>query len=184
MNKTLTYISLLLLSISIYACGLKNASETSEEIVESVKIDTTAINDLEPITTLVSVSDEPLITYRRTYCFGMCPVFKSSISQDGVISYEGVNFVDNMDHYEATLSAAQKDSIIQRIYEVNYFELDSSYDNDYLMDVPSIITSVNFEGKSREILDRYEGPKELKKLYKELDDIFATLEWKPATEIE
>lgn len=192
MNRIFTYISLLLLSISINACGLKNASESSEEIVEEIvegiKIDTSLILDnlqlIDPVEELVSVTSEPLITYRRTYCFGMCPVFKSSISQEGLVSYEGINFVDKIGKYEAMLAAAQIDSIIQRIHNVNFFGLDSIYDNEYVMDLPSIISSVNLERKFHSILDRYEGPKELKKLYKELDDTFAALEWKPANEIE
>ena len=72
----------------------------------------------------------------------MCPVFKSSISQEGLVSYEGINFVDKMGKYEAMLTAAQIDSIIQRIHDVNYFALDSIYDNEYVMDLPSIISSV------------------------------------------
>ncbi len=188
MNRPFTYISLLLLWISINACGLKNASESSKEIVEGINIDTSLILEnlqlIDPEDELVSVISEPLITYRRTYCFGMCPVFKSSISQEGLVSYEGINFVDKMGKYEAMLATAQIDSIIQRIHDVNYFGLDSIYDNEYVMDLPSIISSVNLERKSHSIQDRYEGPKELKKLYKELDDTFAALEWKPANEIE
>ena len=89
-----------------------------------------------------------------------------------------------MGKYEAMLTAAQKDSIIQRIHDVNYFSLDSIYDNEYVMDLPSVISSVNLERKSHKVLDRYESPRELNKLYKELDDTFATLEWKPAIETE
>ncbi|MEZ7942060.1 MAG: DUF6438 domain-containing protein [Flavobacteriales bacterium] len=188
MNKTLSYISLFLLALTIHACGLKNASESSEEIVEGIKIDTSLTLEnlqlIDSVDELVSVTSEPLLTYRRTYCFGMCPVFKSSISQEGLVSYEGINFVDKMGKYEAMLTAAQIDSIIQRIHDVNYFALDSIYDNEYVMDLPSIISSVNLERKSHNILDRYESPRELKKLYKELDDTFATLEWKPAIETE
>ena len=177
-----------MLALTIHACGLKNASETSDEIVEGVKIDTSlTLENLELIDSvnqLVSVTSEPLITYSRSYCFGMCPVFNSSISQDGKVSYEGINFVDKMGKHEALISASQKDSIIQKVLDINYFELDSAYDNEFIMDIPSVKTSVNMEGNSHNVLDRYQSPKELKKLYKVLDDIFATLEWEPAINME
>lgn len=185
MDRAFTYISLLLLSISIHACGLKTASKKSDKIVQAVQLDSLlALEELYSPSVFILVTPKPLITYSRTYCFGMCPVFKSSISQEGLVSYEGINFVDKMGKYEAMLTAAQKDSIIQRIHDVNYFSLDSIYDNEYVMDLPSVISSVNLERKSHKILDRYESPQELKILYKELDDTFATLEWKPAIETE
>ncbi len=173
----------LLFIMALAACnGQKEAvvSEASEELDSAVQnTDSTLViigEEAEEIEEPVK-DNKPFLTYSRTYCFGMCPVFKSSVSQDGVVEYEGINFVDNMGDYTAQLTEEQMNSIREKLMEVNYFELDSVYDNEYVMDLPAVITSASIDGKSNSVLDRYDGPKEIKPLYSFLDELFKQVDW-------
>jgi len=125
---------------------------------------------------------KPFLTYSRSYCFGMCPVFNSKIFIDGTVEYEGINFVDNMGKFTGKLSQINLDSLKSKLLEISYFQLDSIYDNPNVMDIPSVITSANLDGKNQKVFDRWKAPKPLKTLYKMLDDIYTHIEWSPATE--
>jgi Domain of unknown function (DUF6438) len=48
---------------------------------------------LECACTAVAQQPEPLVTLRRTACYGTCPVYSLEIFADGFIRYVGVNFV-------------------------------------------------------------------------------------------
>ncbi len=127
----------------------------------------------------VKPTDKPdiFLTYERSYCFGMCPVFKSEIMHDGTVNYEGINFVDNMGNHSAVISTSDLDLIKVKLEEINYFDLDSIYNNLNVMDMPSVTTSVYWDGNAQKVFDRFEAPKELRTLYSLLDEIYGRLEW-------
>ena len=48
-----------------------------------------------------------------------------------------------------------------------------------MTDIPSVITEVNLDNKKHRIVDRLNGPRDLKKIYSLIDSVYANvLEWK------
>lgn len=170
---------------TLNGCSLfKNSEDYSDqtpiEVVPDAEMITdegVELNEIEEVSE--EAESEFLISYERGYCFGMCPVFKSEIKSDGSATYEGINFVDNMGLHRGSLTKENCDKIIEKLKEINYFQLDSAYDNPAVMDIPSVTTSAALNGETHTVFDRWQAPKEIKSLYQLLDSIYLTVEWTP-----
>jgi hypothetical protein len=66
--------------------------------------------------------------------------------------------------------------------EIGFFELEASYDNRLVMDLPSTTTVLTSGGQQKSVLNRYDGPKELAQLYDVLDKIIEDVKWKQDTD--
>ena len=124
--------------------------------------------------------DEVVITLERTVCFGACPEYKLTICGSGTVEYEGIRFVK----IEGTRTIAiSKDKIRQLVSEFNridYFSLDDSYEEFMATDMPSAITSLTVDGKTKTVR-HYHGdfsaPKELAELDDKIDEIVNSNQW-------
>ncbi|NNC83857.1 MAG: hypothetical protein HKN79_09775 [Flavobacteriales bacterium] len=123
--------------------------------------------------------DSLLLQFERRPCFGRCPVYKIKVFESGYTTYEGVNFVEYMGYYQARLSAAEIASIYQMVAEADYFSLNDRYDNENIMDLPSMIFRVQAMGKDKRIVARYEIPDELNRFAEQIDQLFADTDWHP-----
>jgi len=189
MHKTLIYSTLFFCVAIIYSCQSTKGKEstTVDEVEVSLEIDEELQTGNETIDTLIIEEDlinEVFLTYSRGYCFGMCPVFNSTILTDGTVHYEGINFVDVMGKNMSQINTADLKLIKDKLKEINYFELDSIYDNEMVTDLPSVKTSATLADRSNSVMDRYKAPKELNQLYNLLDNLFSQLEWTPVSETE
>lgn len=126
--------------------------------------------------------EHPLIRYVRTPCFGTCPSFELVAYSTGRITYDGKNFVDNVGLFSGKWTPEEIGSVFAIAKEINYFELLNSYNNKLVMDLPSVTTELWDGSEMKSILNRYQGPEELRKLYEVLDNIIANTTWTPASE--
>lgn len=124
-----------------------------------------------------SSQDSLLIAYSRTHCFGMCPVFDCLIYESGYALYRGINFVDFIGYYHTQFDRTALQKILHVAEEIGYFGMEDEYNNQYITDLPSIITTIRTDNGFKRILNRYEGPSMLAKLYSELDQLLAPVEW-------
>lgn len=144
--------------------GRKNTVPTIEEVaVETPE---------EVVSDTVEVMDGPVVYYERTHCFGTCPVFRFSASQDGACEYEGINFVDRIGKHQGTIDPQKVKAIETLATSMNYFSLDSIYDDEFLMDLPAVITII----RGKTVINRFRGPK-LNDLYASLDSLIEEVEW-------
>lgn len=119
----------------------------------------------------------PVITMKRTACYGTCPQYIITIYKDGKTIYEGINFVDKIGRYQSYLTQKDVKNILTNIDEVSFFELDDYYDSP-ITDVPSVILKVDTHNKTHKVIDRFNGPKSLKNIYKLIDySIDCIIEW-------
>jgi hypothetical protein len=144
--------------------GRKNTVPVAEETAPVVTEEIVVEKD--------SVATEPVIYYERTHCFGTCPVFRFTASSDGACAYEGINFVDRIGKHIGSVEPAKVQAIAALANAMNYFSLDTLYDDQYLMDLPAVITII--EGKT--VVNRYRGP-DLKALYASLDALIEEVQW-------
>lgn len=114
-----------------------------------------------------------VISLERTPCFGTCPVYKVSIHSDGKIEYSGKDFSNPKGEYETYIPLTDVEVLRKAIIEANFVNLADTYDNMYISDLPSVITTLTVEGKQvKSIKNRYNPPPQLVKLEVLIDNIW------------
>ena len=109
-----------------------------------------------------------LLSMERTACYGTCPQYIISIYNNGLIKYEGQMFVEKIGCFYSTLSEDVVKDIKFALNDVQFFEFKNIY-TATVTDVPSVILEVNLSSKNHKVIDRFNGPEELKKLQKFVD---------------
>ena len=111
-----------------------------------------------------------LLSMQRTACYGTCPQYTISIYNNGLIKYEGKMFVDKIGCFYSTLSQDLIEDIKFALNEIQFLEFENIYTAS-VTDVPSVILEVNMSSKNHKVIDRFNGPEELKKIQKFIDVI-------------
>ena len=120
------------------------------------------------------------IMLERTECFSTCPVYKLTIYGDGRVVYEGIRFVQVEGIIKATISEDKIKQLVLEFKRLDYFSLDSSYEEFNATDMPSAITSYTVNGKTKTVR-HYHGdfsaPKQLTQLENRIDKIVGSEPW-------
>ena len=179
----------LVLIIGLTSCSKfgkfkKRSSDTAvavvEEEVENVVDETgSEMAPTDPIQ--VQPTDSLFMSYERTPCHGRCPIFKIRLYQSGYVTYEGINFVDYMGYYKSRVDEARMEKFRSKIDEIGYFDLEDAYDDEKLMDLPSMIFHVNDAGLQKKILARYQTPEKLTAFGLFIEQEFKDTKWVPVT---
>ncbi len=164
----------LVVLLSVFTLACANKRKANESASEQQDVSTAAPFDSNDDLAEAAPTSGPYVYYERTHCFGTCPVFVFTMNYDGTCFYEGRNFVDRIGNYSAQASDALAGRIYETAQRLNYFELDSLYDEPMVMDLPSVITRID----GKEVVMRINGP-DLRALYTLLDDAIEELEWEP-----
>ncbi|MFN8698786.1 MAG: DUF6438 domain-containing protein [Flavobacteriales bacterium] len=123
--------------------------------------------------------DSLLVSYSRTPCFGMCPVFDCMIFKSGYAIYRGRNFVNYIGFYYTQMDKTALQHIPEIAERIGYFNLEDVYDNPNVTDLPSVTTVMVGPKGRKTVMKRYGGPKQLEELYQELDILIQQAIWKP-----
>ncbi len=139
-----------------------------------------------------SIPKDALITLSRTACFGYCPTYKLTISADGSVTFEGVDYVKTKGIVKSRISRKQLQQLISEFKKLNYFSLRNQYQSEedgcstVWTDYPSATTSIRLNGKSKSVLHYYGChkdpgnamyPKGLTELETRIDRIVGTERW-------
>ena len=149
--------------------------------IEAEKAEKEAAAEAAPIPPAVLIQDSLLFQFERRPCFGRCPVYKIKIYESGYTTYDGVNFVDYMGYFQHRLEPSEIAMIYKLIADADFFELEDSYDNENIMDLPSMTFRARAMGQDKRIVARYEIPEALTNLASQIDDMFENTEWKPVS---
>lgn len=125
-------------------------------------------------------SDTCIITFEKTPCFGHCPIFKLSIYESGYAVFRGVKNTEPIGYFQGQVTAAQIKRIEQIAHKIGFYEMEDVYDGQ-VTDLPSTIYMINIS-KKKDVLNRYQGPPELKQLGDALDSIIKSVSWKKLEE--
>ena len=128
---------------------------------------------------------DAVITLERTSCYGACPVYKITISGDGRVEYEGRSFVRVVGKREAKIDPAAVKKLIQQFEAIHYFELQDKYETiknpdgteTMISDMPTTLTSLSLNGKSKKIEAYYGVPDELEELERMIDEVAGSKRW-------
>lgn len=139
-----------------------------------------------------SIPKDVVITLTRTSCFGYCPSYKLTISADGMVSFEGRDYVKTKGTIKSRISRKQLQQLISEFKKLNYFSLRDTYQSEedgcstVWTDYPSATTSIRLNGKTKSILHYYGChkdpgnamyPKGLTELESKIDEIVGTERW-------
>jgi hypothetical protein len=123
--------------------------------------------------------DKVVITLERTVCFGPCPVYSITIHGDGVVDYEGIEYVKVKGRQSYTIPKKSVRELVDEFYRINYFSLDKEYvsiknpdgTETTVTDLPSCDTSITIGGKTKGVHDYVGGPKSLEQLERKIDQV-------------
>ncbi|MGB6036948.1 MAG: DUF6438 domain-containing protein [Cryomorphaceae bacterium] len=168
MKYSILFIFVLLFNAS---CTSKKEAAAAEA---TPKTDTVVVM-MQP----AAPQDSLAVSFERTPCFGRCPVFKIKVYKSGFATYEGLNFAEKMGLYSYRFSEADLDKIYEMAKMIDYFELDSEYNDPRVTDLPSTISKINLNDQSHRINARMGTPQKLKDFHENLGVMLNERDWKP-----
>jgi len=127
-----------------------------------------------------SSEEQPLVTMRRTMCFGTCPVYSVTVFPNGSVVYVGEKFVQATGRHERTIDEQAIARLISEIARADVFRLRDAYTNYRITDMPSVILTISSKGRKKTIrhyLGDTEAPDALIRLEKAVDRISGVRDW-------
>ena len=129
-----------------------------------------------------------VITLERTVCFGTCPAYKLTIFSDGVVQYEGKRYVKKVGLAYGRISRAKLNALVLEFQNIYYFNLPEAFTPGSKQcpqgatDMPTAITSLTWQGKSKTITHYhgcFEGStvKLLTELENKIDKVVKIKQW-------
>jgi hypothetical protein len=135
---------------------------------------------------MANAQETPVITLRRTVCFGGgCPVYYLEIFANGIIKYKGVAFVQVTGKQESAISPEEVQRLISDFLKIDYFHLKGSYEiykqldgsEMYASDLPTTYTSLRLGNQQKSVKDYAFAPQALVELENEVDRVADSHRW-------
>jgi hypothetical protein len=128
---------------------------------------------------------EPVITLRRTACFGACPVYSLEIFENGFIRYVGKQFVQVTGERRAVISQDAVENLVSHFLQAGYFAMEDHYETYKdsqgrvmrISDLPTVYSSLRFGKQKKTVSDCAFAPKALGELEREVDRVANTHQW-------
>lgn len=119
-----------------------------------------------------------VIRMERTQCYGPCPIYSVIITGDGTVTYDGKKFVKVKGPRVLRIRPEKVRSLVEAFFKADYFLLKESYDyldkgngiQEIVTDLPTTITSIQVNGKSKKVSNYYGGPSSLSALEHQIDE--------------
>ena len=186
-NWNLLLIVLFLSFIVVSCKNSKDATNNKDASTSEVKVDETMEQPSDSVQfsqesleqrnrTVKGMVDSLFFRIERTSCFGRCPTYSITVYQSGYVEYHGKRNVEKIGFFSAWLTDEQKNVIIQKCEEIDFFKLKDRYDAN-MTDVPSTIVSFQYEDNRKVVVDRANAPPELHIFEKEVEMILNDLEY-------
>ena len=124
------------------------------------------------------------ITLERTSCYGTCPSYQLTLDADGMVRYQGKDYVREKGRRTGQVTGKGLQQILKKIHEIRFFELQDKYNsleiNGSMLvvtDQPTTITSVTRAGRTKKVENYFGGPKGLYDLEQLIDEITRSSNW-------
>ena len=130
--------------------------------------------------------DQPAVTLERTPCFGGCPVYRISVTHEGVVSFEGRAGVRHLGAASKRIKPDQVAALLSELDRGGYFSFAPRYTpaeptcGRYATDSPAAITSVSMGDRAHRIEHDYgcgAAPGALVVLERRIDEALGSAEW-------
>ncbi len=157
-------LSILTLALIVVACA--NTKELPEE-------KNNAMSEFKNI----SEEDSLFASIKRGFCYGTCPVYEMKIYNSGYTKLEGTRNIELIGKYTTTITGDQMRALLEKAMTIGYMDMEDSYDNSSITDLPESTTSIVVNGKRKQVLKRYGYPKSLSEFEKMFDELLVSEEW-------
>jgi hypothetical protein len=165
--------SILFFVVLLFVASCNSKKEVAS--TEAVSVPDTVVVVMKPQTP----KDSLAVRFERTPCFGRCPVFKIKVYKSGFATYEGLNFAEKMGLYSYRFSEADLDKIYEMANAINYFDLESEYNDPRVTDLPATISEIQINDQTHTVNARMGVPQSLKDFHENLGIMLNERDWKP-----
>ncbi|MFK7920934.1 MAG: DUF6438 domain-containing protein [Bacteroidia bacterium] len=100
------------------------------------------------------------MTISRTPCMGTCPYYDVTVMADGTVKFLGKGHTKLMGEHTKKIPAETMVAIKEVVKSASFWELDESYDNPNIADLPAVIMSCTMDGRSHKVLARTGAPQD------------------------
>lgn len=119
------------------------------------------------------------IVLERTACFGTCPAYKLTISNDGIV-FEGHAYVAAGGRHVAKVDLDALRALAEEFVAADFYSMEESYQAG-VTDNPTYVLSISVDGYSKGVLD-YVGswvgmPSVISELEEKVDNLAQTRKW-------
>ncbi len=122
--------------------------------------------------------DSLFAAIERSPCFGKCRTYSISVYKSGYVVYEGKQWVENIGLFYTFITPGKMAEISAFAEKIGFAEMNDSYRDPNIMDVPSTYTSYRVNGKIKRIDNTFGNPPAgLIEFEKYLDDLFSDTKW-------
>jgi len=101
------------------------------------------------LNSLIKKANASFFTFRKTVCFGDCPVYDVSIDAKGNVTYKGLQYVNVTGERKFALTEKQFATLKQKLANNNFSDYKKIYDNPNITDLPS--TYISYKDKKVQI---------------------------------
>ena len=144
-----------------------------------------ALAMLSSLAGVSSGQELPVITLKRTACFGTCPIYSLEIFEDGRLHYSGTQFVAAIGPRQAQIPPAAVKALIDNFIKIDYFDLKDVYETrqnpdgttEMITDQPTTYTSLRVGNRIKSVKDYAFSPEKLRRLELEIDRVANTHQW-------
>lgn len=169
MDQESAYLSMLLNAIGVTpAEGTLTIHTSDGDLVFTEAADSELEGDVTDLQE--QMVEQPVITLERTPCFGFCPVYRLQIFADGMVNYEGIDFVGVAGKQTIQVDPALVSDLRNAFIEAGYLTWEDAYVDFSVTDMPTVITSVTIDGSTKRI-ERYGGDQTAPDALVELEDL-------------
>ncbi len=126
---------------------------------------------------------KPVITMKRTMCYGTCPAYKLAVYRNGTVEYEGKQFVRIKGHRTAFIGKEKVEQLISDFRKARFFSLQDVYENR-MTDMPSVILSFTDNGVTKTVIHHRGSrtvPEQLFSLEQKVDTVVNSKQWTGTT---
>ncbi|MGB1040795.1 MAG: DUF6438 domain-containing protein [Flavobacteriales bacterium] len=171
--KKILYIFILSALILGSCKNRKNKKET-EEVVKTETVKTEVSSEEAPAEVMMNDEEaETLVvmSLSRSVCFGTCPAFEAKIFGNGIVVYEGIKNVKRLGKYKGKISVDEINRFMLTASKLGFFKLKDKYDNPNVTDLPTAVTFLNYNGKKKKVICRFECDEAVQKINKMFDEL-------------
>jgi hypothetical protein len=101
------------------------------------------------------------ILFRKSACFGKCPIYSLELFPDGKLIYEGKENVSKVGIYEKNIGAERTARLYEQFYEIKPDTLLGFYQLR-VADLPGLHFAIQYPDSTKNIINADAGPIELK----------------------
>lgn len=113
------------------------------------------------------------IRLNRTMCYGTCPSYEVTLSDDGTVTYHGDAHVKRMGDYLARIKPEAFRKLAQKFVGLGFYSFKGEYEED-VTDMPSQTLTVTSKGGTKKVHNYGQlAPKSLYELHDLVDEVVA-----------